>query len=111
MHVASKFKSLDTDLHSLTTWYQVDPFLQLVDDSKLQAVKSGPDQLSKVYGSKEDDEDAVRSLSALEKADIQSQESFATMIVKTLAKSSDVNIITEHMSHIFFVIRIVMLTI
>lgn len=67
----------------------VDPFLQLVDDSKLQAVKSGPDQLSKVYGSKEDDEDALRSLSALEKAEIQSQESFATMIVKTLAKSSD----------------------
>ncbi|KAM1124282.1 hypothetical protein ACFX2H_039338 [Malus domestica] len=34
----------------------VDPFLQLVDDRKLQAINSGPDQVRKVYGSKEDDE-------------------------------------------------------
>lgn len=75
--------------------YQVDPFLRLVDDSKLQAVESSPDQPRKVYGSKEDDEDALRSLSGLEKADnTHTKESFTTMIVKTVAKSSDVNIHT-----------------
>ncbi|KAM5552228.1 protein SEMI-ROLLED LEAF 2 [Rosa sericea] len=68
----------------------VDPFLRLVDDSKLQAVESSPDQPRKVYGSKEDDEDALRSLSGLEKADnTHTKESFTTMIVKTVAKSSD----------------------
>ncbi|TQE12960.1 hypothetical protein C1H46_001335 [Malus baccata] len=67
----------------------VDPFLRLVDDRKLQAVISGPDQLRKVYGSKEDDEDALRSLSAIEKSESQSKESFATMIVQTLRNSPD----------------------
>ncbi|CAN6567287.1 unnamed protein product [Malus baccata var. baccata] len=68
---------------------KVDPFLRLVDDRKLQAVNSGPDQLRKVYGSKEDDEDALRSLSAIEKSESQSKESFATMIVQTLRNSPD----------------------
>ncbi|KAM1139537.1 hypothetical protein FF1_039678 [Malus domestica] len=67
----------------------VDPFLRLVDDRKLQAVNSGPGQLRKVYGSKEDDEDALRSLSAIEKSESQSKESFATMIVQTLRNSPD----------------------
>ncbi|KAM1555990.1 hypothetical protein PS2_039411 [Malus domestica] len=67
----------------------VDPFLRLVDDCKLQAVNSGPDQLRKVYESKEDDEDALRSPSAIEKSESQSKESFATMIVQTLRNSPD----------------------
>ncbi|RXH94051.1 hypothetical protein DVH24_016118 [Malus domestica] len=68
---------------------KVDPFLRLVDDCKLQAVNSGPDQLRKVYESKEDDEDALRSPSAIEKSESQSKESFATMIVQTLRNSPD----------------------
>ncbi|KAM1018162.1 hypothetical protein ACFX2C_039817 [Malus domestica] len=67
----------------------VDPFLRLVDDRKLQAVNSGADQVRKVYGSKEDDEDALRSLSAIEKSESQSKESFTTMIVQTLRNSPD----------------------
>ncbi|XP_050385943.1 protein SEMI-ROLLED LEAF 2 isoform X2 [Argentina anserina] len=74
----------------------VDPFLQLVDDSKLQATESDPDQPRKVFGSKEDNEDALRCLSAFSKADSQSKESFATMIVKTLAKSSDESSTMRH---------------
>ncbi|THG22897.1 hypothetical protein TEA_026944 [Camellia sinensis var. sinensis] len=72
----------------------VDPFLQLVDDCKLQAVNNGLDSLGKVYGSKEDDDDALKSLSAIVIKDDQSKESFASMIVKTLGISSKQEIST-----------------
>ena len=70
--------------------FQVDPFLQLVNDSKLQAVIDTDRQPSKVYGSKEDDEDALKALSAIRLTENQSKESFATMIVQSLGKSSNV---------------------
>ncbi|XP_068342588.1 protein SEMI-ROLLED LEAF 2-like [Pyrus communis] len=80
----------------------VDPFLRLVDDHKLQAVNSGPDQVRKVYGSKEDDENALRSLSAIEKSENQSKESFATMIVQTLRNSpADSSIIKQQLLNDF----------
>ncbi|XP_050103380.1 protein SEMI-ROLLED LEAF 2 isoform X2 [Malus sylvestris] len=80
----------------------VDPFLRLVDDHKLQAVNSGPDQVRKVYGSKEDDENALRSLSAIEKSENQSKESFATMIVQTLRNSpEDSSIIKQQLLNDF----------
>lgn len=82
---------LNTDLYAFMIWYQIDPFLRLVDDSKLQAVNSGPDQVREVYGSKEDNEDALRSLSAIEISESQSKESFATMIVQTLGNSPNVS--------------------
>ncbi|KAJ7949190.1 ARM repeat superfamily protein [Quillaja saponaria] len=66
-----------------------DPFLQLVNDSKLQAVNATLGNQTKVYGSKEDDEEASKSLSAIKLTEIQSKQSFATMIVQTLGKSSD----------------------
>nr|POF18847.1 protein efr3 like b [Quercus suber] len=59
----------------------VDPFLRLVDDCKLEAVNAGLDHLMKVYGSKEDDEDALKSLSAIKISKSQCKESFATTIV------------------------------
>lgn len=70
--------------------FQVDPFLQLVSDSKLQAAVDTVRQPSKVYGSKEDDEDALKSLSSIKLTESQSNESFATMIVQSLEKSSNV---------------------
>ncbi|KAM1363707.1 hypothetical protein ACFX15_028054 [Malus domestica] len=80
----------------------VDPFLRLVDDHKLQAVNSGPDQVRRVYGSKEDDENALRSLSAIEKSENQSKESFATMIVQTLRNSpEDSSIIKQQLLNDF----------
>jgi hypothetical protein len=77
------------------TLHQVDPFLRLVDDCKLEAVNAGLDHLIKVYGSKEDDEDALKSLSATKITESQCRESFATMIVQTLGKSSDVTPISH----------------
>ncbi|XP_027355487.1 uncharacterized protein LOC113865252 [Abrus precatorius] len=67
----------------------VDPFLQLVNDSKLQAVVDTARQPGKVYGSKEDDEDASKTLSAIKLTESQSKESFATMIVQSVGKPSD----------------------
>lgn len=77
------------------TLYQVDPFLRLVDDCKLEAVNAGLDHLMKVYGSKEDDEDALKSLSAIKISKSQCKESFATTIVQTLGKSSNVTLISH----------------
>ncbi|KAI8545848.1 hypothetical protein RHMOL_Rhmol07G0069700 [Rhododendron molle] len=71
----------------------VDPFLHLVDDCKLQAVNTGLDNMGKVYGSKEDDDDALKTLSAIMTTGDQSKESFASMIVKMLGNSSMVNVI------------------
>ncbi|KAB2052147.1 hypothetical protein ES319_A12G099300v1 [Gossypium barbadense] len=73
---------------ALLTEKTIDPFLRLVDDCKLQTTK---DELSpgKIYGSKEDDEDALKSLSEIHLAENQSKDSLATMIVKFLGKLSD----------------------
>ncbi|PON74225.1 Coatomer beta subunit [Parasponia andersonii] len=85
---------------SALTEKTVDPFLKLVDDYKLQAVHAGSDQLREAYGSKSDDESALNSLSMIKITESQSKESFATMIVKALEKSSDVTIVLypEHES-------------
>lgn len=76
------------------TMYQADPFLQLVGDSKLQAVNNPEEDNScKVYSSKEDNEDALKSLSAIALTENQSRESFASVIVKFIARSPEVTFI------------------
>ena len=71
---------------------QIDPFLRLVDDSKLQALdqKIVVGDMVKNYGSKEDNEDALKSLSMINISDEQSPEFFASMILKAMEKLSDV---------------------
>lgn len=71
---------------------QVDPFLQLVDDCKLQAAdgKTELNHVRKVYGSKEDDDDAMKSLAAIEISEDQSTEFFASMVVENLGNLSSV---------------------
>ncbi|KAH7527862.1 hypothetical protein FEM48_Zijuj05G0011600 [Ziziphus jujuba var. spinosa] len=64
-----------------------DPYLQLVDDCKLETVNTGSGQLG--YGSKEDDEEAMKSLSAIQPTEIKSKEAFANMIVQNLGKSPE----------------------
>ncbi|KAK6941834.1 hypothetical protein RJ641_027211 [Dillenia turbinata] len=63
----------------------VDRYLQLVGDSKLQAVNSE----SRVYGSKEDDNSAIKSLSEVKISEDQTKESFASMIISSLENLSD----------------------
>ncbi|KAE8652758.1 protein SEMI-ROLLED LEAF 2 isoform X2 [Cucumis sativus] len=66
----------------------VDPFLRLVEDCKLQVANLGHDHPRPDYGSKEDNEDAVKSLSAVDTSESQSKESFAKLILQTLHKMS-----------------------
>ncbi|XVF38077.1 hypothetical protein REPUB_Repub20aG0066700 [Reevesia pubescens] len=67
----------------------VDPFLHLVEDRKLQAVNTGSDQLTNVYGSKEDDNLAVKTLSQIQIAPEQHRETLASEIVKSLGNLSE----------------------
>lgn len=63
-----------------------------MEDSKLDAVFYGQEeQPAKSYGSKEDDDDALVSLVAIEQTtQIQPREHYAAMIMKFLGKLSDV---------------------
>ncbi|XP_039116113.1 protein SEMI-ROLLED LEAF 2-like [Dioscorea cayenensis subsp. rotundata] len=61
----------------------VDPFLHL-DDCRLQAVKN-----VKVYGSKDDDNAASKSLSAVEIKESQSREAMASVILNCLGDIAD----------------------
>ncbi|CAH9108154.1 unnamed protein product [Cuscuta epithymum] len=63
----------------------VDPFLRLMDDSKLQAINSPDPRI--VYGSPEDDNDALKSLSEVEICNKLSTESFASTIVECFTKT------------------------
>ncbi|KAF5183087.1 Armadillo-type [Thalictrum thalictroides] len=72
---------------ALLTNKTVDPFLHLVEDCKLQAVSSDSDH--KFYGTKEDDNAALKSLLAIELSEDQSQESLASTIVTSLGNLSN----------------------
>ncbi|WOK94081.1 hypothetical protein Cni_G02783 [Canna indica] len=67
----------------------VDPFLQLTEDSKLQAVKHVPDHCLRVYGSQEDDNNAIKSLQAVELTDSESRESIVSLIINSLSDLPD----------------------
>lgn len=73
---------------------QVNPFLHLVD-KKLKAVNPGYDHSSNIYGSKEDDDSALKFLSEINITGNQSREFFATEIVKRLENFPDVKLLFE----------------
>ncbi|KAL9398373.1 hypothetical protein Peur_007334 [Populus x canadensis] len=63
----------------------VDPFLRLVEDRKLEAVTTDSGHPAIVYGSKDDDSSALKSLSEIDVTGNQSREFFAAEIAKSLA--------------------------
>ncbi|KAG5055131.1 hypothetical protein JHK85_007641 [Glycine max] len=63
---------------------KVDPYLQLIEDHKLQAVSFAPDNLSINYGSKEDDDRALDMLSDLLTYIHKTRDLFASEIIKSL---------------------------
>lgn len=68
----------------------VDPFLRLVEDCKLQAVTNLSDYpMTKIYGSKEDNDAAVTSMSVIDIAESQSKESMASMVLNSLKDLSE----------------------
>lgn len=66
--------------------YQVDPFLRLVEDCRLQAAEP----CLRVYGSKEDDDLALKSLSNINTND-QSKQTSVSLILDSLEDLSEVN--------------------
>ena len=65
---------------------QVDPFLHLADDGRLQAMK-----IERVYGSKADDAEALESLSAaVEMTDNQAREAMVNVILNCVGDVPDV---------------------
>ncbi|KAL9336325.1 hypothetical protein Peur_070813 [Populus x canadensis] len=66
----------------------IDPFLHLVEDRKLQAVSTESGHPAIVYGSKEDDSSALKSLSEIDVTGNQSREFFAAEIAKSLGNSA-----------------------
>ncbi|KAL5986775.1 hypothetical protein ACLOJK_015108 [Asimina triloba] len=67
----------------------VDPFLRLVEDSKLRAVNAASSNHANAYGSKEDDNAALMSLSAITITEEQSIESLASLVMHRLEELSD----------------------
>ncbi|XP_020242188.1 uncharacterized protein LOC109820429 isoform X1 [Asparagus officinalis] len=70
----------------------MDPFLCLVEDSKLNVASTAYDHHVKTYGSKEDDDAALQSLSAVvELTDSQSKNTLVSLIVNSLGDSPDLD--------------------
>ncbi|KAK8461736.1 hypothetical protein SEVIR_1G088700v4 [Setaria viridis] len=68
----------------------MDPFLRLVHENKLQVVKDYLEDPSKSYGSTEDNENALRSISAVELTERNSRESMVSAIMNSIAYIPDV---------------------
>lgn len=65
----------------------------MVEDHKLQAVSTGSDNHTINYGSKEDDDRALKTLSELLTAENHTQEFFASEIVRSLQGLSEVKLL------------------
>lgn len=70
----------------------VDPFLHLVEDSKLQASDSSSVHGKITYGSNEDDSSAQKCLSQINITEEQSMESMISLILKSLSNLSDLEV-------------------
>ena len=79
---------------------QVDPFLCLVEDSRLQALDS---TVEPCYGSKQDDDLALKSLSNIDMNEEQSKETSVSNIVSSLEELSEV-MLGKFMIYLFLVI-------
>ena len=87
---------------------QIDPFLSLVGDSKLQVVDTGSRLGNVDYGSKEDDSSAMKCLSEIEITKDQTREHMVSIIVKSLDNLLDVNVHLnsfESMNFLYFLIN------
>ncbi|EEF32756.1 conserved hypothetical protein [Ricinus communis] len=80
----------------------VDPFLQLVEHRKLKAVNNRPDHPINIYGSKEDDDSALKFLSEIDITGEQSREFFVAEIVKSFNfPDSRLSVVQEHLLNEF----------
>nr|CAB3445568.1 unnamed protein product [Digitaria exilis] len=82
-----KYKSTSS---SLLVFARMDPFLRLVHENKLHAVKDYLEDTSKSYGSPEDNENALKFLSAVELTERNSRESMVSAVMNSIADIPDV---------------------
>ena len=75
---------------SLSSFSQVDPYLKLVEDVRLQAVCLKSDMDSIAYGSKEDDVAASKSLLEIELDDLHLKETVISHFMMKFEKLSEV---------------------
>ncbi|KAL6635235.1 hypothetical protein ACP70R_027906 [Stipagrostis hirtigluma subsp. patula] len=73
----------------LLTESTVDPYLRLVEDSRLQALDRAAEPSLRIYGSKEDDDLALKSLSNIEMNEDQSKETSVSLILNSLEDLSE----------------------
>lgn len=69
---------------------QVDPYLELIEDTRLQAVYGGLDNQMTVYGSQEDEVSALKSLSEIEVDDGKLKETVISHLSKVFTKLTEV---------------------
>ena len=69
---------------------QIDPYLELVEDIRLQAVCIQPDGGNKGYGSQYDDVSALKSLSAIESYDQELKDTVVSHFMTMAGKFSEV---------------------
>ncbi|KAJ1284672.1 hypothetical protein BS78_03G223000 [Paspalum vaginatum] len=67
----------------------VDPFLCLIEDCRLQAIDSAAEPCTKLYGSKEDDDLALKSLSNIDMNEDQSKETSVSLILNSIEDLSE----------------------
>ncbi|KAK3155450.1 hypothetical protein QOZ80_2BG0203440 [Eleusine coracana subsp. coracana] len=72
----------------------VDPFLHLIEDCRLQALDRQAEPRSRVYGSKEDDDLALKSLSNITMNEDQSKETSVSLILNSLENLSELELST-----------------
>lgn len=70
--------------------WQVDPFLELVDDIKLQVVHTISNGEKAVYGSQEDEEAALKSLSEVEVDNGELKETLISHFMEKFRQMSEV---------------------
>ncbi|KAF8402310.1 hypothetical protein HHK36_013264 [Tetracentron sinense] len=83
------FSAKATNLPLLIPSVKVDPYLELIEDIKLQAVCIASDSEKPIYGSQEDEVSALKSLSAIKVDDGQLKETVISHIMKKYGKFSE----------------------
>ncbi|KAK4272528.1 hypothetical protein QN277_021072 [Acacia crassicarpa] len=89
---SSKSYNLAPVVHSakaVLTEKNVDPFLHMVGDHKLQAVSFEPGNMTINYGSKEDNDRALNTLAEMSTTKHQTQDLFVSEIVRSLESLSE----------------------
>ncbi|KAJ1424451.1 Armadillo-type fold [Sesbania bispinosa] len=84
---AGNFPELIPKVKASLTEATVDPFLELVDDIRLQAVCIEPEKI--IYGSQEDEIAAIKSLSAVELDDKQLKETVISYFMTKFSKLTE----------------------